>query len=382
MKRSLIYILIVVVFAGWIGTLIARDPGYVLISYDGATLETGLWVMLAILAIAGAVLYYLVRIVRAFRGSGALVRGWRANRKRERLDALTAKGMALLEMGDYERAERFLVNGPQQGQRAALNFISAARAADGRGDVGRRDSLLDSAVRADPSIKQAAAMAKAEMSAQRHQWRQCLDSLEGCENNRVVLKLKKKALFELKDWHALMELMPRLRKVEDDPTEAFEFEKEVALARLSEDMTDDGRKIVYKKLLDDLKKDPDIILTLVRRVTDEKYAESLLRGALKSNWHSELVIAYGELGPETVARRIKAAQGWLKRRPEDYAVHYCLGELHRLNGDQWKARDSFQKSMELKPTPDASERLAQLYSLDGDHAKSNEYFRQALKLSE
>ena len=37
-------LLIVIIFAGILGTLIARDPGYILIVYQDYSLQTSLWV--------------------------------------------------------------------------------------------------------------------------------------------------------------------------------------------------------------------------------------------------------------------------------------------------------------------------------------------------
>lgn len=380
MKRTLVYLLIVIIVAGWLGTLIARDPGYVLISWEGKTLETGVWVGLAILIAIVAAAWYLARLVRLLLGSTSALQGWQANRKRDRAEDNTNKGLALLQAGEYQRAEKFLLDGAKRDKGTALNYISAARAADGRGDPERRDELLEQAVAADGSTMQAASVARAEMCTERGQWKEVLASLQNCDENQAVLRLKKRALFALKDWQGLMALMPKLRKIADDPTRALEFEKEVALARLSESLTKDARKVVFGRLQDLLKKDPDVIEAYVRHAGDEKDAEAVLRNAIKSNWNPRLVMAYGSLGKDSVPKRLKTAQRWLKQHPDDYALQYCLGELYRLNGEQWNARECYEKSLDLKPTPEACEQLAELLSMDGDHARSSQYFRQALKL--
>ncbi len=380
MKRSLIYLLVVIILAGWLGTLIARDPGYVLISYDGATLETGLWVMAAILLVAGIAIYYLLRLLGAIRGTGLVWQGWRESRRLDRSREQTARGMTLLQAGEYERAERFLMGGVDETKNGALNYIAAARAADALGDKDRRDRLLRQAVERDPGVKQAAAVARAEMSLRRRQWRECIDSLRDCDDNTAVVNLKKHALFELKDWQALMELMPLARKTADDPTEAIEFEKKVAMARLSEEMADAAREVIFKKLRDRLKKDPQVILTYCRHLSGEKKAESLLRKALSTDWNPDLVVTYGELGVATLDKRLKTARGWLQTHADDHALQLAMGEMYRLARDQEKARACFEKSLDIKPTARANERLGELLSFDGDYTKSSEYFRQALKL--
>jgi len=48
MKRSLVVLLVLIVAAGWLGTLIAEDPGYVLITYGEHSVQTGLWVFFGV----------------------------------------------------------------------------------------------------------------------------------------------------------------------------------------------------------------------------------------------------------------------------------------------------------------------------------------------
>ncbi|MBD3646975.1 MAG: hypothetical protein HUJ31_05860, partial [Pseudomonadales bacterium] len=150
---------------------------------------------------------------------------------------------------------------------------------------------------------------------------------------------------------------------------------------LSENLTEESRKIVFNKLQDVLKKDPDVIDAYCRHTTDEKNAETVLRSAIKSGWSPRLVMRYGSLGKDGVSKRLKTAQRWLKQHPDDYALQFCLGELYRLNGEQWNARECYDKRLELKPTAQASEQLAELLSMDGDHARSSQYFRQAIQLN-
>ncbi len=57
MKILALAVLVAIVLGGLIGTLLVRDPGYVLVAYADTVLETSLWV--ALLLLVG--LYLLVR---------------------------------------------------------------------------------------------------------------------------------------------------------------------------------------------------------------------------------------------------------------------------------------------------------------------------------
>ena len=65
MKRTMTVLLVIIALAVWLGTLAARDPGYVLVSYDGATVQSGLWVMLVLVTAAIFATYYTIRLFAA-----------------------------------------------------------------------------------------------------------------------------------------------------------------------------------------------------------------------------------------------------------------------------------------------------------------------------
>ena len=129
MKYSLLIVLICVVLAGWIGTLIARDPGYVLIAYESYRFQTSLWIMLAILVVVVVGAYYLLRLLRLFVVGPANLKGWRTSRKVRRADDLTRKGLSLLAAGEYARAEKYLLSGAQDHANPGTFYLAAAKAA-------------------------------------------------------------------------------------------------------------------------------------------------------------------------------------------------------------------------------------------------------------
>ena len=59
MKLGLLLAVVAVVLGGLIGTLVVRDPGYVLLSYGDMAFETSLWFSLVLLVLA----YLLLRLL-------------------------------------------------------------------------------------------------------------------------------------------------------------------------------------------------------------------------------------------------------------------------------------------------------------------------------
>lgn len=381
MRRSLLLLLVVIVFAGWLGTLISRDPGYVLVSYDGSSLQTSLWVALGLLGGVVALIYYGLRLMGFIANSSGSWNNWRDDRKRSRAHDLTAKGMKLLMEGDFERAQRFLVSGAEHNSSAAINFLNAARAADKLNDVEQRQAHLRRAVEEDATIDQAAALVSADMSAARGEWRKCVLTLSSMKSNDAVMSLRKRALFELKDWQGLHALIPALKK--SLGKESFlAFEKDIALARITDpDESSDAMQVIFKNLSAELRKDSDIVLAYCRAVDNDKQAEAALLRAIKDNWQPELLQCYGSLGSETRLKRLKQAESWLKHHADDASLQLCLGKLYESQGDLSKARESYEKSIDLQSTEEANENLAGLLAFDGDYARSNDHLKTALKLT-
>ena len=378
MKRTLFYLLIVVVFAGWIGTLVARDPGYVLISYDGATLQTGLWVMLAMLCVLALAIYVFVRLSNTLRGVTGRLKNWGGDRKRLKASQLTTQGLIYFQEGNFERAEKFLLSGAKNHESPAINYIAAAKTADVRGDSEAREAYLRLATSLNSGAQQAVAKASAEMALARGEWQACIDHLAGSKDNLSVLMLKKDALFQLEQWDVLALLIPQLRKLGRDST-LDGLEKQILLHRLGEEALGDQQRLaIFRKGPESLRQDEQVILALCDVIQSEKESESALRNALKKSWRAALVEAYGSLGKETLQLRLKTAEGWQKSHPDEPALQHCLGQLYEASGDRDKAKKAYEKSIENGNTTNASQHLANLLAFDGDFKKSNEYLRLAL----
>jgi len=378
-KRSMMGILVVIVFAGGLGTLISRDPGYVLVSYDGSSLRTSLWVALGLLAIFGIAVYYGLQLLRFILNSGGYWTSWRDEKKRSRAQDLTAKGLKLLMEGDYLRAERFLISGAQNSSSAAINFLEAARAADKLNDIEKRDSHLRRAAEEDSSCEKAIALVSAEMNAARGEWDKCLQALSSLKSSDLVVSLRRRAMVEQKDWQGLQSLLPALKKSIDK--ESFlGFERDVALARITEPgASEEDLQAIFKGLSASLRKEPAIVLAYCQAVGNDNQAETTLRRAIKENWQPELLECYGSLGSETLSKRLKQAESWQKGHANDASLQLCLGKIYEAKGDVMKAREAYEKSIDLQSSRKANEHLGGLLAFDGEYAKSSDHFKTALQ---
>ena len=82
MKRGLLLLLVVIAVAGYLGTLIARDPGYVLVAYDGYSMQTSLWVLIGLFLGFFLAAYLLFRSFSLFKYGQWCRRGVARSKKR------------------------------------------------------------------------------------------------------------------------------------------------------------------------------------------------------------------------------------------------------------------------------------------------------------
>lgn len=376
MKRTMTVLLVIIALAVWLGTLAARDPGYVLVSYDGATVQSGLWVMLALVTAAIFATYYTIRLFAAGFSMTGKVQRWSQTRKKNRSTNQTGRGLIYLQEGNYARAEKFLVSGAQHHDVSAVNYIAAARTAEARGDAEKRESYLRLALEADPQANLAIGVTAAEMALERGEYQQAIELVNELPQNQRSLKIKRKALFGLNEWESLQSLIPALKKVGDADVDLLERDVMIQVLRLHHKTSIEKLKL-YKKASALIRSDLSVVLELVKWTQDESELEPLLRQYINASWQSQVVEKYADMGPATVQRRLKAANKWLKLHDGDGALYYCIGKLSESLGKQDEAQIAYQKGVELG-NRQATKSLANLLAFKGDFEKSNEYSRTVL----
>jgi len=375
MKRGLLLLLVVIAVAGYLGTLIARDPGYVLVAYDGYSMQTSLWVMVGLFLVFCLAAYLLFRSANVFRYGSGVVNEWREAKREARTSRLTQKGLRLLTEGEFDRARKFLDGAGEDSDAKGINFLSAARAADNQGDDLARETYLRRAVKTDPSLSRAATVLSAELALRRQDPAAALTALDSIKLNGYAAELKLQALKMSDDWRTSMAALPGLRKLVDTGS----FEHEVAVTGLRAEAGHDVElNALFKSLGANVRNSREVLSQYVKSLSYKAHAEPLLRAAIKRSWDSGYVSLYGDADFDTLKARRKAAEGWLKLHEEDPALHYCLGCLYELSNESNLAREFFTRSVELGESPQAHKKLGLLLEQNGEFESSSQHFRLAL----
>lgn len=382
MKKAALLGAVAVVLGGLVGVLMARDPGYLLATYDGMAVETSLWFGVLILLAAYAALRLLLFVGgRLIRGKG-LFESWRRNRRSQTAAKYTASGLLLLEQGDWEQAKRLLAGAAANVAAPAVNFLGAAQAAHELGAFEERDQFLNQARQADPAAKLSIALLQTRLQMAAEQWRPALDALLEIHAEAPKHPLLAQRLWRcheaLGDWQALTELAPKLRKAKAMNDEALEaLERRVWRRRIK---AAEGLG-AWEQAPRKLKQDPELLQATARKMlaaNDRSAAEALLREALGRTWSNDLLHLYGSIRSPKPEQQLAAVQGWLRKRPDDGELLLAAGRIALMNADWAKAREFLEASLRINATPTVQAELGRLLTALGESRRGGELLARAV----
>ena len=381
MKVALIMLLLFAVLGAVLGTLIVRDPGYVLLAYGDHAWETSLWFALAVFLLLYLVvrgLFYLAS--RLTGGFGGLAR-WASERKLKAARKKTAQGLLLWAEGDWQGSRQLLADAAPSVDFPLVNYLHAARAANALGDDKGRDEMLLLAEDSTPGSRFAVGLTQAELLVERGQFEQSLArllKLRGeARNHPLVHRLLVRCYEALGDWEALLEELPDAKS--SRALEEAEYDRVVALA-WPEHLASAPPETAWKNLPKVLKQRPDVVGIYACALVQSEQAdaaESVVRGALKSDWHEDLVTLYGTVPASDHAAQLVTAERWLRKHPNDAALLLTLGRL-AMRSQAWpKAREYFETSLRLRKSPEIYGELGRLCLAMGDVQRGSEYLLNA-----
>jgi HemY protein len=383
-KAGVLLIAIAAVLGGLVGTLVVRDPGYVLLAYDDMAVETSLWFALLALVVLYFVVRLLVFVFARLATTGGSVGAWNRQRQSKKARAQTIRGLLLIAEGEWAEARRLLVLAGPRVDSPLVNYLSAARAAHAMSDVEGRDELLRKAHESTPGARFAVGLTQAQLQASAEQWEQCLASLLQLQSESprhpLVLSILAECYEALQDWRALIELLPGIRRAKlRDKAELDELLQRAWRGRLA--ATAEDLPGLWAQVPKELRRNPDLVALYADRLVAAGLAndaEAAVRGALEHEWRSQLVQRYGEIVSDDADRQLIVAEGWLKSRPNDSALLLTLGRICLMN-EQWaKAREYLEASLRLRHTPEVYGELGRLCVAMGDVDRGSEYLKQSV----
>ena len=382
MRTGVLTLIVAIVLGGLVGTLMVRDPGYLLVVYDRQAIETSLW--FATILLIG--LYFVVRFVvfvtaRLIQGKGSLSE-WNRQRRAQGARVQTVQGLLLMAEGEWAEAKRLLLNAAGRANTPLINYLNAARAAHELGLTEERDDLLRQAHETTPGSRFAVGLTQAQLQMAKAQWEQCLATLlqlrQESPKHPLVLRMLSTCYEELGDWPALIEIAPDLKKIKLADVDSLNAMQALAWSKQLAEV--DSVEALWKSVPKDLKRDPVLIEACVKRMLELELpnaAEAVLRDGLNQGWNEVLVGLYGQVVTDRPEHQLVVAEGWLKERPNDAALLLALGRISMMNSEWPKAREYLEASLRLQRSPEVYGELGRLCTALGETERGGEYLGRA-----
>jgi HemY protein len=313
-------LLLVIIVLGAV-LLVRDDPGLVLLRYRDYEVKTSLAFALVALIVVVIAIYYCVRLLRGLWRLPLSVQRLSQDRRFSKARRQLNQGLIDLAEGRFEQAENHLVRLVDFSESPLVHYLAAARAAQLQGKYDARDSYLKAAHEARPDAELAIGVTQAELQLAHQQTEQALAALMHLHGiaprHDYVTILLARAYYELKDWQALVEILPDVRR-RKLIKEAKLVEMEVAgycgileLATSSQSSFEQA----WSKIPKALQADPRMIHLYLDLMVEQGWhnssAEQLVLKSLNKQWNDDLIEVYGRFQAKDANVQLARVEKWL-----------------------------------------------------------------------
>ncbi|MEV3845088.1 heme biosynthesis HemY N-terminal domain-containing protein [Aeromonas veronii] len=382
-----IIILVAVMVAGLIfGPQASGNKGYVLIALGNYTIESSVTsaVILAVL-FYGALLIVEWLLGRVF-GLRRKTLGWYGSRRRRKANQQTVAATLAMAEGHYSQAEKLLIKGASNSDTPLLNYLSAAKAAQARGDDARRDQYLQKAQEENPKAELALTLTQTQLQIEQGQYDTALAMLESVyalnPRHPMVLDQLRQVHLARQDWSALCDLIPTLHKVGKlTPKQEEDLLQQAWSGRLQQAAGSlETLKAVWQDLPRKLRLEPELLACygdLLRQLGADGEAATLWQEALRKQPMPQLLARLPKLKLDSYQPLLAL----LQKQQGQPDVDTALAQLYLLAGQLDDAQKLLEQEVERAPSAAAYYALGQLMDKRRLTNKANEYYRQALELA-
>lgn len=369
-----------------------NSAGYVLIGIEQWSIETSLFVFLGILIVLFLAMYISLRLLGwSFRLPQQIRKRVETNKLNISQQALI-KGLVDSAEGNWENAEEILIKHASNSGAPLIHYLTAARAAQSRGAIDKRDEYLQIAAQHSDNAEIAVGLTQAELNLSGEQYDQALETLTRLHSmnptHASVLRLLHLTYQQLGDWQALRSLIPALNthKVLME-TELKLVETEV-FSNLLKEAAEQRNSAELRRLWAEM----PLSIKVMKGVAAIYFAamidvgagseiESELIKTLSSNWNNTLLVLFGNIQSLDPMLQRETAERWLIGHADDSILLMVLGKLSGQCGDYIKAERYLKQSIALEPNVQSYRLLGDLALTQGDSNTASQFYKQGLELA-
>jgi|GEM_PF-1170976 HemY protein len=388
--RRLIFYVIILIVAVWLGLVLVKNPGYVLIAYKHWTAETSLWFAIAIVIVGFLIVYYIFKFFALlFLSHGHFFR-WYQQKKQIKAHTVTGAGLLALDEADWETAERLLMQGADSSRMPVVNYLAAARAAQELSKLKKRDRYLSKARRCADDVDEriAIGLTKTELQLEAKEYEDAEKTLEKLANYKANhpqrLKLLRKLYIAQENWKELYNLLPSLEKRHVFKQEKLdEIKKHDLHQYLPSIVGEDELKAVLKSQKKFIAQHPGLVAVSVKqahKLHNDPLAADMIIASMKNDINDELVDLYGLLHLDNHTKQLKQVEAWEKQYGARTSLFNCMAHLAVQLKEWEQAKIYAAESLKVDETVPAYAVLARANNQLGDYAASAQAYKTGLLL--
>lgn len=380
--------LAVLLIAVVVALYLSREAGYILIALGEWRVEISMVVFVALLALAGLLLYMILGTTFRIASVPGRMKRWSQRRKLARARTDLNDGLLQLLEGDYGSAQRFLTRRIERSDAPLVNYLAAAIAAQRSGDREARDRYLTAAERGNRRARSSVRLLQAQLQIEAGQWEEAQATLNHLLDRQPeqprVLELMVACCEALGDWERLTDLLPRIRRQNVVPEERLRtLQRWVAREQITRGSARGPAALenAWKGLPRALRHDPELIGVYADGLITHglvRAAEALLRKQLQKAWNEQFLRRYLQL--PAGAQVMQQLEHWLRDRPEDPMLLYAAGVI-ALHQQLWgRARGYLEAAVSRAARPEYFRALGALQERLGELDAARESYRRAVEL--
>ncbi|MCK4493050.1 MAG: heme biosynthesis protein HemY, partial [Methylococcales bacterium] len=208
-KKNIYYIGVIILFGlfsygvhAWLNSY--DNPGYALIGLGNTSFQMTAVVFVVTQVIGFVVLYSIVRLIGVLLRWPGKVFSNRQHSKRGRSQNALIEGLVDSAAGNWENAEKVLIRHASNSGAPLLHYLTAARAAQFRGAIDKRDEYLRKAADEKDGVDLAVGLTQAELNLSENQFEAAVKTLTKLNSldpsHASVLKLLHQGYQSLGNW--------------------------------------------------------------------------------------------------------------------------------------------------------------------------------------
>lgn len=369
-----------------------NDPGYVLMGFSHWSLETSLVVFAVAQIITFFILYFLFRLLGGLLRLPGKLKNKGKNIKFNRSQDALISGLVDSAEGNWEKAEKVLIKHASNSGAPLLHYLTAARAAQSRGALEKRDEYLRKATEQSGGADIAVGLTQAELHLSSNQFDQALESLTKLQSidsgHASVLKLLHQTYQKIGDWESIRTLIPSLHKNKILMEAEVKLLESETYSKLLKQAAETGNAAEIQKLWGEIPEHVQAIqgieiiyfAAMIESRAGAKIEQELVASIIKK-WDETLLVLFGNIRTENVQIQLQTAEQWLSIHSGSAVLLRVLGKISSKCKEMEKAEQYLTKSIGIEPTVAAYQILGDVLTKKGDANNASENYRKGLELA-